>query len=175
MPHLRHGLQKSPDSLFNCQRPRRLSAAASGHPAVRVSPEELPHPVWPVNLFFQLSSRRRFAPTVSRSPACGVGLSSPSRPARQHLFSTSPRPRSRAFPTRAALRLPARGVGLSTRPRQSRQHLFSTCLRGACALRTGSRFPAPESSYLPAPAVPVNTFFQLFPERQSKAFCGSRT
>jgi hypothetical protein len=118
LPHLEHGLHKSPDSLFNCQRPRcRCSRPLLG------GPREL-------------------------------GEVTPRCPPRQALFSTFFRGASALRPCRgfrdggAYLRSPVRPVNTFFQLRPNR---FSRPCRG---------FPLAESGYLPDRSRPVNTFFQ---------------
>ena len=147
-------LTESPNSLFNCQRPRcRCSRPLLGGPRElgEVTPRCPPRQA----LFFNFLSRRQCASTVPRIPR-RRGVSTLARPARQHFFST---------PTKslqsAVSRFPARGVGLSTRPLAARQHFFSILRRGASALRSVSGFPKSGGAYLRPSLRPVNTFFQV--------------
>ena len=154
-------LTESPNSLFNCQRPRRFRPrAASSGPR---EPGEVTHPRSSrQELFFNFRTtvvaRRVAAFRLRRS------VSTLTRAARQHIFSTLFRSLSRPEP---CLVFPKRRR-VSTRPLPARQHLFFQIFRVACAPRPSFGFPKWRSVFThPLPAR------QLFFSTSSKRRCPS--
>jgi len=162
LPHLEHGLQKSPDSLFNCQRPRcRCSRPLLGGP--RELGEVTPR-CPPRQALFSTFFRSAVALRPCRGfRDGGAYLRSPVRPV--NTFFSTPTESLQS----AVSRFPARGVWLSTRPLAARQHIFSILLRGAVALRSVSGFPKSGGAFLRPSLRPVNTFFSNSCERLAAA------
>jgi len=128
-----------------------------------VSLGKLPAPAHSVNLF-----SLDFAPPLrpDRVPVSRTrrSVSTRPRPARQHFFFNLVRVACAPRPVHAPVS--RSGVGLSTRSLPARQHFFSGILEAPLPLESRRRFPAGEPHCLAGPAVPVNTFFQLLPNRQ---------
>ena len=154
MPHIKHGLQKSPDSLFNCQRPRPPKQPGPPWRSV-VSLGKLRPLAHCVNIFFST-----FRVAVATRPCPGFPY------AEERFYAASRGPSTLFFNLRPIrfrvldkrLRFPE-AEELSSQPRPARQHFFSSFPCRRCGPDPRPGFPSRGGVSLRPATGTVNTFF----------------
>ena len=153
MPHLKHGLLESPDSLFNCQRTRRVLRPAAF--AAVVSLGKLLARAHSVNFFFQLPSRSFAVRRAAVSVSGGAFLRNSVRPVNT-FFQACVVSLSRPDPCPVS-----RGGGAIYPTASGPSTLFFKLPEEPAVLRTALRLVAAGRSLYPSPPSPSTRFFNF--------------